>query len=116
MKFVKNVKTNQTKTKSKDSAVIVVLAILLASIASVMVASTIAVQDIEAVISNPAKDGKMQRDAQTKLDGGSAFKQQKNGDYIDLKSGDPIASIVVPPPEPLPPPPSMECINDPKKC
>jgi hypothetical protein len=46
MKFVKNVKTNQTKTKSKDSAVIVVLAILLASIASVMVASTIAVQDI----------------------------------------------------------------------
>ena len=51
MKFVKNIKkTNQTKTKSKDSAVIVVLAILLAS---VMVARTIAVQEIEAVISNP---------------------------------------------------------------
>jgi hypothetical protein len=114
MKFVKNIKkTNQTKTKSKDSAVIVVLAILLAS---VMVASTIAVQEIEAVISNPAKDGKMQRDAQTKLDGGSAFKQQKNGDYIDPKTGYPIAPIVVPPPEPLRPPPSMECINDPKKC
>ena len=103
MKFVKNVKTNQTKTKSKDSAVIVVLAILLASIASLIVASTIAAQEVNAKPRIPQKDSKMQRDAQSKLDGGSAFKtQKKNGDYIDPKTGDPIAPLVVPE-TPLPP-------------
>ncbi len=97
--------------------VMVVLVVLLASITSVMVASTIdLVQEVKAKDRNPAKDSKMQRDAQTKLDGGSAFKQQKNGNYIDPETGDPIAPIVTPPPEPLPPPPSQGCFNDPKNC
>jgi mannitol-specific phosphotransferase system IIBC component len=115
MRFVKSIKTNRTKAKSKDSVVIVVLAILLASIASVMVASTIAVvQEVEAKDRNPVKDSKMQRDAQTKLDGGSAYKQQKKGNDIDPEDGDPYIPLELPPS--LPPPPSQGCFNDPKNC
>ena len=56
MKFVKNIKkTNQTKTKSKDSVVIVVIAVLLVSIASLIVASTIAAQEVNAKPRIPPK-------------------------------------------------------------
>jgi flagellar basal body-associated protein FliL len=46
MKFVKNVKTNQTKTKSKDSAVIVIIVavVMLGLAVSIMGASAVQVK------------------------------------------------------------------------
>jgi hypothetical protein len=100
-----------------------VLVVLLASIASVMVASTIAVQEVNAEPRIPQKDSKMQRDAQSKLDGGSAFKQQKKSRDPEPSTTDKNGNIEVPlqlPPGsydpdgswPLEPPPCL----DPKDC
>jgi hypothetical protein len=105
MKFVKNIKkTNQTKTKSKDS-VIVVLAVLLVSIASLKVASTIAAQEVNAKPRIPQKDHKTERNVK------HPPTEKKSSDTPTDKDGSPIAPLELPPGSelPLPPPPHQEC-------
>jgi hypothetical protein len=72
------------------------------------VASTIAVQDVNAKPRIPQKDQKTERNVK--------YLPTKKKKPTVPDPDEPVAPLVLPPPDPLPPPPSEGCIKDQKKC